>query len=101
MRIFRQDADVRVEVQDCGIGIPPDKHKRIFERFYQVDGTTTRRFGGAGLGLAICKQIIEAHHGTIGVAWSEMGRGTTFYFTLAAGVQAPTAGSGEAAASEG
>lgn len=100
VRMFRQDADVRVEVQDCGIGIPADKHKRIFERFYQVDGTTTRRFGGAGLGLAICKQIIEAHHGTIGVAWSEVGHGTTFYFTLAAGAQAPAAVTGEAAASK-
>jgi GAF domain-containing protein/anti-sigma regulatory factor (Ser/Thr protein kinase) len=84
IRIREEDPRVRVEVEDSGIGIPLDKQQRVFERFYQVDGTTTRRFGGAGLGLAISKQIIEAHRGEIGIARSEPGKGTTFFFTLVA-----------------
>jgi two-component system, OmpR family, phosphate regulon sensor histidine kinase PhoR len=78
---------VRVEVSDTGTGIPQDKLDKIFERFYQVDGTSRRRFGGTGLGLAIVKRIVETHGGTIGVT-SQLGRGSTFYFTLP---QAPRA----------
>jgi len=70
-----------VSVQDTGIGIPPDKLDRIFERFYQVDGSTRRRFGGMGLGLAIVKRIVEAHGGRVW-AESELGKGSTFYFTI-------------------
>lgn len=73
--------EVQVEVQDSGIGIPPDKLTKVFERFYQVDGGATRRYGGVGLGLAICKEIVEAHGGRIW-AESEMGRGSRFIFTL-------------------
>ncbi len=72
---------VQVSVQDTGIGIPPDKLERIFERFYQVDGSTKRRFGGMGLGLAIVKRIVEAHGGRVW-AESELGKGSTFYFTI-------------------
>jgi signal transduction histidine kinase len=72
---------VRVEVRDTGIGIAPEAVDRIFDRFYQVDGTLTRRRGGIGLGLAICKLIVEVHGGQIGVA-SELGAGSSFYFTL-------------------
>ena len=75
---------VRVEVIDTGIGIAPDKHDSVFERFYQVDGSARRRFGGAGLGLAIVKRIVEAHGGEVGVE-SDLGVGSTFYFTLPAG----------------
>jgi len=77
---------LRTEVSDTGIGIPPDKLSRVFERFYQVDGTSRRRFGGTGLGLAIVKQIVEAHGGEVGVE-STVGKGSTFYFTLPKGDQ--------------
>jgi signal transduction histidine kinase len=72
---------VKLSVADTGVGIPPDKLSRVFDRFYQVDGSATRRFGGAGLGLAIAKRIVEAHGGQIW-AESEVGEGSTFYFTL-------------------
>ena len=72
---------VQFAVVDTGIGIPPDKLDRVFERFYQVDGSATRRFGGAGLGLAIARRIIDAHGGNIWVE-SEVGRGSRFSFTL-------------------
>ena len=71
----------RVSVQDTGIGIPTDKLDKIFERFYQVDGSTTRRFGGTGLGLAIAKEIVLNHDGKI---WAEssVGQGSTFHVAL-------------------
>jgi GAF domain-containing protein len=72
---------VRVSVSDTGIGVPADRLERIFERFYQVDGSTTRKFGGAGLGLAIVKRIVEAHGGRIW-AESQLGCGSSFLFTL-------------------
>jgi PAS domain S-box-containing protein len=81
VRMNLDDNQVRTEVQDTGIGIPADQLPRVFDRFYQVDGTTTRRFGGAGLGLAIVKQIVEAHGGQVGVE-SEEERGSLFHFTL-------------------
>ncbi|MCI0399556.1 MAG: GAF domain-containing protein [Chloroflexi bacterium] len=70
-----------VMVSDEGIGVPQDKLERIFERFYQVDGTSRRRFGGAGIGLAIVKRIVDAHQGQIWVE-SELNRGSAFYFAL-------------------
>ncbi len=81
VRMHRLKEWVQVEVSDTGIGIPADKVGHIFERFYQVDGSMTRRFGGAGLGLAICKQIITAHGGDIQVS-SQEGKGSTFAFSL-------------------
>jgi signal transduction histidine kinase len=76
-----KDGMLYVEVADQGVGIPSQALPYIFDRFYQVDGSTTRRFGGAGLGLAIVKQTIEAHGGQVGVRSIE-GQGSTFYFTL-------------------
>jgi len=75
------DDKVTVSIADTGVGIPKDKLPRIFDRFYQVDGTTSRKYGGTGLGLAITKSIVEAHGGRIW-AESEVGKGSTFYFTL-------------------
>jgi signal transduction histidine kinase len=68
-------------VSDQGIGIEPSHLDSVFDRFYQVDSASTRRVGGSGLGLSICKAIVEAHNGTIWVE-SQSGRGSTFYFTL-------------------
>ncbi len=70
-----------VSVSDQGIGIPKDQQEKIFQRFYQVDGSTTRRFGGTGLGLAIVKGIVESHGGKVWVE-SEPGKGSIFYFTV-------------------
>ncbi|HET90155.1 MAG TPA: GAF domain-containing sensor histidine kinase [Chloroflexi bacterium] len=72
---------VQASVSDQGIGIPQDEQSRIFERFYQINGSARRRFGGAGLGLAIVKRILEAHDGKVWVE-SQVGAGSTFYFTV-------------------
>ncbi len=69
------------EVIDTGIGIPKAKQQRIFEKFIQGDGGTTRRFGGTGLGLAIAKSLVELQGGFIGVE-SEEGKGSRFFFTV-------------------
>ena len=90
----RRDGDhARVAVTDTGIGIPRELIPKIFERFQQLDGSSTRRFGGVGLGLAIVKSILDIHHSEIQVA-SEPNRGATFTFRLP--LAAP--GDGEAAA---
>ena len=68
-------------VKDTGIGIPPEYHDRIFERFYQVDSTISRQYNGTGLGLSICKGYVELLGGTINVK-SETGKGTLFLFTI-------------------
>ena len=58
---------VHLDVVDQGIGIPPDELPRVFERFYQVDNSATRRHGGTGMGLALVKRLVSAHHATIDV----------------------------------
>ena len=71
---------VRFEVQDTGIGIRPDDRERLFEPFTQEDGSTTRRYGGTGIGLAMCSLLADALGGAIGVH-SSPGSGSTFWFT--------------------
>lgn len=75
------DSEVLVQVVDHGLGIPPESIPRLFERFYQVDGSTTRQNPGTGLGLYITRQIIESHGGRIWVE-SKVGEGSTFSFNL-------------------
>jgi signal transduction histidine kinase/GAF domain-containing protein len=70
-----------VAVRDQGIGIPPEDLPRIWERFYRVDNTNTRRIGGTGLGLAITRALVELHSGRIWVE-SIPGKGSAFFFTL-------------------
>jgi len=74
---------VVVSVTDTGIGIAPEQLKDIFEPFHQLDGSSTRRYGGTGLGLSLVRQIVEAHGSMIDVQSSE-GHGTTFKFPLLA-----------------
>jgi signal transduction histidine kinase len=73
--------EILMIISDQGIGVPQDKLDRIFDRFYQVDGSSKRRFGGTGIGLALVKRIIEAHKGRIWVT-SEVKKGSSFYVAL-------------------
>lgn len=84
-----QSVRLRVEVIDTGIGIAADKQLRIFESFTQADESTTRRFGGTGLGTTISKQLVELMGGTIGLH-SELGVGSTFWFELTLAKQTAT-----------
>jgi two-component system, NarL family, sensor histidine kinase BarA len=72
---------IAFSISDTGIGMPPDEIPKIFDAFYQVDGSSTREHGGAGLGLSIVKRLVDAHGGEIRVT-SEVGRGTTFTVVL-------------------
>jgi two-component system phosphate regulon sensor histidine kinase PhoR len=73
--------EIQIEVQDHGIGIPPEDLEQIFSRFYQSESGNKRSKAGSGLGLHIAKKIVEAHGGKIW-AESEVGQGSTFQFTL-------------------
>ena len=81
IRVERQKGQARVIVSDAGIGIAPEHLPRIFDRFYRVDSARSRRTGGNGLGLSICKSIAEAHQGFIEVV-SQPGKGTQVTLTL-------------------
>ena len=73
-------------VKDNGIGIAKDMHSKLFKKFYQVDTSPTRSHGGTGLGLVICKGLIEGLGGKIWLD-SEEGEGSTFYFSIPAATQ--------------
>lgn len=83
LRAWVREGVLRTEVSDTGPGIPPAEQWNIFRHFQQADMSSTRASGGLGLGLAICKGIVEAHGGTLGVQ-SEPGAGSTFWFELPA-----------------
>ena len=72
---------LRFSVSDTGIGIPPERRDLLFQTFSQIDASSTRKYGGVGLGLAMCKQLAIALGGTIG-GDSELGKGSTFWFTV-------------------
>jgi two-component system sensor histidine kinase/response regulator len=79
------EIDLHVSVRDTGIGIPPDRIRAVFEPFSQAESSTTRRFGGTGLGLTISEQLVKLMGGTIWVD-SEAGKGSTFHFTARLGI---------------
>lgn len=80
--IFRRMGDeVHIAVRDYGIGIPQDKIDRIFESFYQVDSSTTKRYGGMGIGLSIVRFILDRHNTQV-VVETEVDKGSTFAFSL-------------------
>jgi len=78
----RVNSHLELSVSDTGIGIPPNYLPQVFERFSQKDSSTTRNFGGLGLGLAICKQLVELHGGAIKAASLGEGKGATFSVQL-------------------
>ena len=81
-RSFPSKGHVRFEVQDTGIGVPPESQRELFKKFVQGDGSTTRKYSGTGLGLAICKNLVEFMGGQIWLTSPGLGRGTSVYFTL-------------------
>ncbi|MBD2071019.1 response regulator [Leptolyngbya sp. FACHB-671] len=82
----QQDALVQISITDRGMGMAPEAMARLFTKFYRVDNANTRKIGGTGLGLALVKEIIEAHDGQVWVE-SELGQGSTFFFTLPQAIQ--------------
>ena len=92
---------LHVEVQDSGMGIPPERLPALFAPFAQVDASTTRRFGGTGLGLAIVRHLVELMQGEVGVR-STLGIGSTFWFhlPLAIATSAPAPAPPQASSSE-
>jgi PAS domain S-box-containing protein len=80
--IQRVNSHVELSISDTGIGIPESYLPHVFDRFSQRDGSTTRTYGGLGLGLAICKQLVELHGGSIRAASGGEGKGATFFVHL-------------------
>jgi signal transduction histidine kinase len=72
---------VRVSVEDCGEGIAKEDLNKVWDRYYKVDKTHVRPVNGSGIGLSICRRILEMHHAQYGVT-SEVGKGSVFWFEL-------------------
>jgi len=85
LNIYQQSFDGNefafVKVADTGVGIPEDKLQHIFDRFYQVDDSTSKKFGGSGIGLALVKELVDLHKWNLDVK-SEVGKGTEFYLRI-------------------
>jgi signal transduction histidine kinase len=94
--VRRTDGWAEIHVQDSGEGIPPDFLPHVFERFRQLDQTTTRRHFGMGLGLAIVKEVVEQHGGTVHAESEGEGRGATFVVRLPLMDGGPAAGPAQA-----
>ncbi|MCC7107539.1 MAG: response regulator [Chloroflexi bacterium] len=78
----QEDGAVVVSVLDTGVGIEPQHLPRVWDRFYQADSSVRRRFGGAGIGLAIVRRLVELHHGEVRAESPGLGRGSVFSFTV-------------------
>ncbi len=86
LRVSKEESDgkvplLRFEVEDSGVGIPSESIGKLFQPFTQVDSSTTRRYGGSGLGLSICARLIKLMDGELGVR-SDKSKGATFWFTV-------------------
>ncbi|MCX6814357.1 MAG: ATP-binding protein [Candidatus Aenigmarchaeota archaeon] len=81
LKVAKEHGELKFSVKDTGIGIPKEEIPKLFHRFYQIDSSYTRETKGSGLGLALCKEIVQGMGGKIWME-SEAGRGSTFHFTL-------------------
>jgi signal transduction histidine kinase len=81
LKAYEEKKHLHIEIEDTGIGIPQELMPNLFQRFYQIDASIKRKYGGTGVGLYICKSIAEAHKGDIWIE-SEEGKGTTVHIRL-------------------